>query len=191
MQLRTPERHPVDRLDAGEPVEGAIRYDGDAAAHPALGIDVEKVQPEDVEDEAQRQRDAVIGKASEREPDEHQAVARERRRKNHVAPADAGVGLDRKPRPESNDDRDDVSGQRVEARLLDEGSRQDRSAKQPRDQRAEYKRADELEAAAGEKGYAGGRLSALVGRSLQPRLPSRVHSSPVHATTRPTALPPD
>ena len=67
-----------------------------------LGVDVEQIEPGDVEQEAGGEPDAVVGEAGQHEPDDDDAVAGQRRRQDHRASADARVGLDRQPHPEGD-----------------------------------------------------------------------------------------
>ena len=182
MQLRAAERQPIDRIDPGEPVDRTIRDDCDTPSHSALRIDVEQVKPEDMKDEAQRERQAVVGEARQDEPDQHRAVTRQRGREDYVAASDTRIGLDRESRPEGDDDRDDIASQRVKAGFLRKRTGKDRSAKQPRDQSAEHQRSRKLKATARQERRATARFQPLLRGSFQSRLSGRVHESPVTPT---------
>ena len=147
-ELRPLHHQPVDPIDVAKPAGAAKRDDGDAPADVALGIHVAAVEPDDVEDEAGRQPETIVGEAGEHEPDEHAAVAGQRRRQDDRASANAGIGPDRQAQPEGDDDGDAVADDPVEARRLEQFARQERAAGKPWQQCADDQRAAELEALA-------------------------------------------
>ena len=106
MKLRALQHVPVDVVDLRQPVGRAERDHRDPPPDFPLGADVEEIEPGDVEQEAGREPDAVVGEAGQDEPDDDDAMAGQRRRQDHRASPDARVGLDRQPRPEGDRDRD-------------------------------------------------------------------------------------
>ena len=161
LEQRPLERNPFDIRNTLQHLDFAERHHGDAGHHPALAVDKQQVQPQNVQQKAERERDAVVREAGQQEPSHHDPVACQRRGKNHVAAADPRVGLDGQTSPKCDDDGDRVADQRVEPRGF-----QHLAEKQPPDrpgkQRSDQKGAGELEAPAGKNGTAIAPVDRLV-----------------------------